>query len=203
MVKKIGYARVSTRRQLENNSLDIQEAELLEEGCSKVYKEQFSAKTTDRPVFQEVLSMLEPGDCLVVCKLDRFSRTTLEGMQLMQDLLKRNIAVKILNFGGVEGGFNSKNKLFFQIMMAFAEYERDMIVERCQSGKEWSKQDPNFKDGRPKKFTKEQLDLALSMLNCNGGDKSYKEVERLMGISKSTLINEVKRRKRRKVQSNE
>lgn len=195
MAKKIGYARVSTKKQLENNSLDMQERELLEEGCMKVYKEQFSAKTTDRPVFQEVLSILEPGDCLVVSKLDRFSRTTIEGMELMQDLLSKNIAVKILNFGGVEGGFNSKNKLFFQIMMAFAEYERDMIVERCQSGKEWAKQDPKFKDGRPKKFTNEQLDLAISMLSCMGGDKSYKEVERLMGISKSTLINEVKKRR--------
>lgn len=195
MAKKIGYARVSTKKQLENNSLDMQEAELLAEGCVKVYKEQFTGKTTDRPVFQEVLNSLEPEDCLVVCKLDRFARTTLEGMKLMQDLLDRNISVKILNFGGIEGGFNSKNKLFFQIMMAFAEYERDMITERCQSGKEWAKQDPTFKDGRPKKFTNEQLDLALSMLTVNGGNKSYKEVERLMKISKSTLINEVNKRK--------
>ena len=80
-------------------------------------------------------------------------------------------------------------------MMAFCEYERDMIVERCQSGKEWARQDPKFKDGRPKKFTHEQLDLALSMLTVNGGDKSYKEVERLMKISKSTLINANNKRK--------
>lgn len=195
MGKIIGYARVSTKKQLDNNSLDIQEAELLNEGCTQVFKEQFTGKTNNRPVFNKVLSMLEPGDTLVVSKLDRFSRTSLEGMTLMQDLLQRDIGVKILNFGGIEGGFNSKNKLMFQIMMAFCEYERDMIVERCQTGKEWSRQDPNFKDGRPRKFTQEQLDLALSMLTVNGGDKSYKEVERLMKISKSTLINEVNKRK--------
>lgn len=113
MAKKIGYARVSTKKQLENNLLDIQERELLEEGCIKVYKEQFTGKTTDRTVFQKVLSILEPGDYLVVSKLDKFSKTTVEGISLIQDLLNMDIGVKILNFGGVEGGFNSKNKLFF------------------------------------------------------------------------------------------
>lgn len=80
-------------------------------------------------------------------------------------------------------------------MIAFAEYERDMLVERCQSGKEWAKQNPNFRDGRPKKFSEEQLNSAISMLNIMGGNKSYKEVEKITSISKSTLINEVKRRR--------
>ena len=61
-----------------------------------------------------------------------------------------------------------------------------MILERTREGKEIAKTKPGYKDGRPKKFSKEKIELALSMLSVNEGDKSYKEVERLMGISVST-----------------
>lgn len=68
------------------------------------------------------------------------------------------------------------------------EMERNLIIERTQAGKEIAKQKNGYKEGRPKKFTKEQLDNALSMLIVNGGKYSYKDIERLLGISKSTLI---------------
>lgn len=48
-----------------------------------------------------------------------------------------------------------------------------MIVERTQNGKAIAKQKEGFKEGRPQKYTKKQLDNALSMLSVNGGDKSY------------------------------
>lgn len=70
-------------------------------------------------------------------------------------------------------------------MLAFAEYERGMIVERTQTGKAVARQDPNFKDGRPKKYTSEQLQLGLMLLEQG---KTYKQVKTLTGISKSTLI---------------
>ena len=70
-------------------------------------------------------------------------------------------------------------------MLAFAEYERGMIVERTQMGKAAARQNPNFKDGRPKKFSSAQIALALNLLN-NG--KTYREVENMIGISKSTLV---------------
>lgn len=69
--------------------------------------------------------------------------------------------------------------------MAFAEYERGMIVERTQSGKAIAKQNPNFKEGRPKKYKPQQLTHALDLL---ASGMTYKEVEALTGISKSTLI---------------
>lgn len=196
---KIGYARVSTKSQLENNSLEIQERELLAKGCEKVLKEQYTGKTVDRPIFNKVVKELKEGDVLVVTKLDRFARTTLEGMNLMQSLLDRGIAVEILNFGNIQGGFNSSNKLMFQIFLAFAEYERDMIIERCSSGKERAKEDPDFKEGRPRKFSKKMIDHACSMLQICGGDKSYREVEELTRISSRTLMREVKKRKAKEI----
>ena len=66
----------------------------------------------------------------------------------------------------------------------FAEFERDMIVERTQEGKTIAKQNPDFKEGRPKKYSKKQVEHALELLE----NHSYKQVEDLTGISKSTLI---------------
>ena len=75
--------------------------------------------------------------------------------------------------------------LILTVMLAFAEYERGMIVERTQTGKAVARQDPNFRDGRPKKFTPEQLQLALSLLETG---KTYRQITTMTGISKSTLI---------------
>jgi DNA invertase Pin-like site-specific DNA recombinase len=60
-----------------------------------------------------------------------------------------------------------------------------MIVERTQTGKAVARQDPNFRDGRPKKFTPEQLQLALSLREQG---KTYRQITAMTGISKSTLI---------------
>ena len=74
-------------------------------------------------------------------------------------------------------------------MLAFAEYERDMIVEHTQTGKAVARQDPNFKDGRPKKYTPQQIRLALDLLEQG---KTYRQITEMTGISKSTLIRERK-----------
>ena len=75
--------------------------------------------------------------------------------------------------------------LILAVMLAFAEYERGMIVERTQTGKAVARQDPNFREGRPKKFTPTQLHHALELLDSG---KTYRQVEAMTGISKSTLI---------------
>ena len=75
--------------------------------------------------------------------------------------------------------------LILTVLLAFAEYERGMIVERTQSGKAVAKQNPDFREGRPKKYKPQQIAHALDLLAFG---KTYKEVEALTGISKSTLI---------------
>ena len=75
--------------------------------------------------------------------------------------------------------------LILTVMLAFAEYERGMIVERTQTGKPVARQDPNFKDGRPKKFAPQQIRLALDLLEQG---KTYRQITEMTGISKSTLI---------------
>ena len=137
----------------------------------------------DRPKFLSLLEELQEGDTLVVCKLDRFARTAIEGVQVVRELFERGIRVHILNMGLVENTLTGN--LILTVMLAFAEYERGMIVERTQTGKAVAKQDPNFKDGRPKKFTPQQIQLALDLLEQG---KTYRQITEMTGISKSTLI---------------
>jgi DNA invertase Pin-like site-specific DNA recombinase len=179
-----GYARVSTAAQgRDGNSLEDQVAALQQYGCQKIITESFTGKTMDRPKFQKLLEVLSAGDTLVVCKLDRFARTAIEGVQTVRELFERGIRVHILNMGLIENTLTGN--LILTVMLAFAEFERGMIVERTQTGKAVAKQNPNFKDGRPKKFTQEQLQLGLMLLEQG---KTYKQVKELTGISKSTLI---------------
>ena len=137
----------------------------------------------DRPKFLSLLEVLQEGDTLVVCKLDRFARTAIEGVQVVRELFERGIRVHILNMGLVENTLTGN--LILTVMLAFAEYERGMIVERTQTGKAVARQDPSFKDGRPKKFTPEQIRLALSLLEQG---KTYRQITTMTGISKSTLV---------------
>lgn len=179
-----GYARVSTLGQAnDGNSIEDQIRLLEEYGCQEIYKEAFSGKTMERPEFQKLISRLREGDTLVVCKLDRFARTTIEGVQTVQDLFIKGIKVHILNMGLIED--TNIGRLILTVMLAFAEYERGMIVERTQMGKAIARQNPNFKDGRPKKYSEAQLTHALSLLDEG---YSYKQVSEISGISKSTLV---------------
>lgn len=179
-----GYARVSTATQCrDGNSLEEQQAALSQYGCQKIITEAFSGKTMDRPKFQQLLERLTEGDTLVVCKLDRFARTAIEGVQTVRELFERGVRVHILNMGLIENTLTGN--LILTVMLAFAEYERGMIVERTQTGKMAARQNSNFRDGRPKKFTPAQIDHAMELLSSG---KTYREVEAMTGISKSTLI---------------
>jgi len=180
---KYGYARVSTLGQ----DLEAQIQALKGEGCEKIYSEKFTGTKVDRPQFQELLSILREGDTLVVTKLDRFARSASDAIQIVRELFDRGVRVHILNMGLIEN--TPTGKLIFTIMSGFAEFERDMIVERTQEGKAIAKQRKDFKDGRPYKFTKKQIKHALELLSS----MSYKQVEEKTGISKSTLIRAKKR----------
>ena len=181
----IGYARVSTNGQ----DLESQIEELKNRGAEKIYSEKFTGTSVDRPVFERVLKKLKKGDTLMVTKLDRFARNTVEAIQVVQKLFNKKIAVHILNIGIIED--TPTGRLTFNIFSAFAEFERDMIVTRTQEGKMYAKMhNQSFKEGRPKKYTVYQLDLAMKLLKTN----SYHEVAKKTGISVSTLCREHKRR---------
>lgn len=175
---KYGYARVSTVNQdLSSQLRALQEAE-----CKKVYRDKFTGTRADRPEFKKLLSVLKEGDTLVVTKLDRFARSTGDAIETIKGLFEKGVKVHVLNMGLVEN--TPTGRLIFNIMSSFAEFERDMIIERTQEGKAIAKQRDDFREGRPNKYSKKQIAHALELLESN----SYKQVESLTGISKSTLI---------------
>ena len=179
-----GYARVSTAMQgRDGNSLEDQVNALQSYGCQEIITEAYSGKTMARPQFTSLLERLQPNDMLVITKLDRFARTAIEGVQTIQELFDRGIKVHILNMGLIED--TNIGRLILTVLLAFSEYERSMIVERCASGKAIAKQDPNFKEGRPKKYSPLQMQHALDLLEEGN---TYRQVEALTGISKSTLV---------------
>jgi len=175
---KFGYARVSTL----NQDLELQLEKLKSEGCEEIYSEKFTGTKTDRPEFKKVLEKLKEGDTLVVTKLDRLARNTKEGIQIIENLFERKIRVHVLNVGLLEN--TTMGNFFLQTMLAVAEMERNLIIERTQEGKAAAKLRDDFREGRPKKYGKKQIEHAMSLLENN----SYKTVEQLTGISKSTLI---------------
>lgn len=179
-----GYARVSTTGQgRDGNSLEDQTAALEKYGCHEIITEAFTGKTMDRPNFTVLLSKLHEGDTLVVCKLDRFARTAIDGVATVKALFNRGIKVHILNMGLIENTLTGN--LILTVMLAFAEYERGMIVERTQTGKAIARQHPDYHEGRPKKYTPAQIKHACDLLNSGN---TYRQVEAMTGISKSTLV---------------
>lgn len=178
-----GYARVSTRGQArDGNSLEYQSKLLVEAGAEKIYHDSFTGTKSDRPEFNKLLDTITSGDTLIVTKLDRFARSLSQGSELITQLIDMDVKVNVLNVGMMDN--SSSGKLIRNIFLSFAEFERDMIIQRTQEGKAIAKQDPYFKDGRPKKFTIQQINLAMDLLE----NHTYKQVEAMTGISKSTLI---------------
>lgn len=98
------------------------------------------------------MDKLKKSDTLIVTKLDRFCRTTKEGLELIDELSNRGIRIHILNMGFIED--TPMEKLIVTNLLAFAEFERSMIIKRMQQGKSIAKEKPYFKEGRPRKFNK-------------------------------------------------
>ena len=130
-----GYARVSTKKQeSEGNSIEEQTNRLKEQGCTNVVVEQYTGTTTHRPKLDMLLSHLQAGDTLKATKLDRLARTAADGSHLVKNLLEQGVNVHILNMGLIDN--TPTGRLISTILFAFAEFERDMIIERTQAGKE-------------------------------------------------------------------
>lgn len=176
-----GYMRVSTVGQVKGNSLEEQKRVLRQNGATVFYQDAFTGTKTDRPNFSKLLNILQDGDTLVVTKLDRFARNTVEGISVVQHLMERGVRVNILNMGVVDN--TPTGKLILTVMLGFAEFERDMIVQRTSEGKSIAKTKSGYLEGRPPKYKEKKLDHALALLETY----SYREVSAMTGISKSTL----------------
>lgn len=188
---KFGYIRVSTRKQArDGNSLEAQREALTAAGAEKIYTDAFTGTRMERPEWDKLRAQLRRGDVLIVTKLDRLARSVSQASGLITEMIDEGITINVLNLGILSN--DSVNTLLRNVLLSFAQFERDMIVQRTQEGKAVARAtDPDFREGRPPKFDTEQLDHAMELLE----NHSYTQVVKLTGISKSTLIRERKRRK--------
>ena len=177
-----GYARVSTSgQQLHGNSLDDQAKILKENGAAKIYKEAFTGKTTHRPKLMKIMEKIKPGDTLMITKLDRLARNVQEGISMVSRMFEMGVKVHVLNIGLLED--TSLGHFFITTLLAVAELERSMIVERTQAGKVIAKSKPGYREGRPT-IGDVKIQYAMELLKTH----SYKDVVAITGISRATLV---------------
>ena len=99
MSKIIGYCRVSTKGQLDGNSIEEQSKQILDRYSNAIIIQESYSAAKERKIFNEIIKDLQKNDMLVVTKLDRFCRTTKEGLEYIDDLMARGIKIHILNMG--------------------------------------------------------------------------------------------------------
>jgi DNA invertase Pin-like site-specific DNA recombinase len=179
---RYGYGRVSSRgQQRDGNSLEDQEKKLRDAGCDEVVLEAYTGTKMDRPKFTKLMEKLKAGDTLVVCKLDRFARTASDGVNVIKDLMANGISVHVLNMGLVED--TPTGRLILNVLLAFSEFERDMIVERLADGKAEAKEiNPDYKEGRKAVEVPNFQEYADKVA---AGEMTVKEAIAELGISRS------------------
>ena len=181
-----GYARVSTKKQLEGNGLEAQEKALLVAGADEVIKEQYTGTTMQRPQLDALVERMTEGDILMAAKLDRIARTAAEGATLIRRLQERGVAVNILNIGVLDS--STTGRLMTNVLLAFAEFERDLIVERTQAGREVARTHAGYREGR-RPLPQARKDAAVEMISRG---HSYKEACEATGLSRSTVLRAVR-----------
>ncbi|MDN4866243.1 recombinase family protein [Priestia megaterium] len=184
-----GYGRVSTNRQ----ELDIQVKALKEAGATKIYKEKISGAKTDRKELSKLLKEIKAGDTLVVTKADRIARSLSQLESIVTDLTNRGVSVNIINMGmfTTETMANPMTKLLFNVLGAFAEFERDMILERTQEGIQ-NARDKGVKFGRKSKTYKIEGALLHAIQQVEEGKLSQPEGAEFAGCSVATFKRRLK-----------
>jgi DNA invertase Pin-like site-specific DNA recombinase len=183
-VTKIGYARVSARDQ----HLEAQTDELTAAGCARIFADRASGKLERRPELDKALDYLRPGDQLVITKLDRLGRSTRHLLDLSEQLRTQGIDLQVLNIG--IDTRTAAGRLFFTILGAFAEFERELISERTLDGLEAARA-RGRNGGRRPKLTAAQLAEARRLYD--GKQHTMEHIAGLFRVSRSTLYRHLER----------
>ncbi|MFB8587121.1 recombinase family protein [Enterococcus innesii] len=188
MNKKYGYARVSTKNQLNHETYLNQFEKLKNEGISEenIYFDNYSGKSAkDRENLNKLLELVVDGDTVVTTKLDRLARNASDALEIAEQLNKKGVKLHILNMGLIDN--SPIGKLMFTVFSAFSEFERDLIVERMQEGKEYKrKHDPDFRDGRKSKLNTKQLDIIYK--HFEDGMLTNEEIANMFNVSRRTIM---------------
>ena len=174
---KLGYARVSTNQQ----KLDIQIEALKAQGVRKdrIFKDKASGKNTDRPGLEKLLSRAEDGDEVLVTKLDRLGRNTLDMITIVEELRGKGASVTFIDDNLTTAG--DMGYMLITILSAVAQAERARILERTNEGREAAMEQGIQFGRKPHKGSNK----ALKMIKEGA---AAKEVIDSTGISRATYF---------------
>jgi len=181
----IGYVRVS--KSDGSQILDLQKDALIKAGIKSdyIYEDLASGRLDDRPGLKNCLKALQPGNTLIVWKLDRLGRNMKHLVSLIDDLNKKGVGFKVLSGAGAEIDTTTANgRLIFGIFAALAEFEHELIRERTQAGLHAARA-RGRKGGRPRKMDIYTLKMAMSAMSDQKSIAS--EVAKRLGITTTTL----------------
>ncbi|EGO8969082.1 recombinase family protein, partial [Enterococcus faecalis] len=180
--------RVSTKNQFNHETYLNQFEKLKNEGISEenIYFDNYSGKSAkDRENLNKLLELVVDGDTVVTTKLDRLARNASDALEIAEQLNKKGVKLHILNMGLIDN--SPIGKLMFTVFSAFSEFERDLIVERMQEGKEYKrKHDPDFRDGRKSKLNTKQLEIIYK--HFADGILTNEEIANMFNVSRRTIM---------------
>ena len=189
---RIGYARVST----EDQHARVQEERLAAAGCEKTFTDGgVSGKLASRPEWDRCLEYLRPGDTLVTVRLDRIGRSVRNLMDVVSDLETRQVDLVCLD--QPIDTTSAMGKMLFTILAAFAQFERDLILERTMDGLS-SARARGRQGGAKPKLSARQVTLARQMYDATGEDGKRKhtveEIAHVLGVTRPTIYRALERR---------
>lgn len=179
--QRIGYIRVSTLDQNTDRQLDGVQLD-------RVYKDKASGRDTNRPQLQAVLDYIRDGDVLLVHSMDRLARSLPDLRRIVTDLTKRGVVIEFLKENlTFTGDDNAMATLLLNVMGAFAEFERALLLERQREGIAIAKKKGVYK-GRKPSLSPEQV---LTLRNRVKAGEKRAALAREFGISRETLYQHV------------
>ena len=176
---KIGYARVSTGLQ----NLNLQEDQLNQYGCEKIFSDHISGSKSKRPGLDKAIEFARAGDTIVVWRLDRLGRNMEDLITLVNELNERGVSFHSLEENITMDKSSSTGQLLFHLFAAFAEFERNLILERSSAGRIAARARGRY-GGRPEKLNKQDLNL-LKTLYDNG--TPIKTIAEQWQVSRTTI----------------
>ena len=176
---KIGYARVSTGLQ----NLNLQEDRLNAYDCEKIFSDHISGSKSKRPGLDKAIEFARSGDTIVVWRLDRLGRNMEDLITLVNELNERGVSFHSLEENITMDKSSSTGQLLFHLFAAFAEFERNLILERSSAGRIAARARGRY-GGRPEKLNQKDLNL-LKTLYDNG--TPIKTIAEQWQVSRTTI----------------
>ena len=180
---KYGYARVSTSHQI----VERQEQELARAGADSIIIEYASGANADRPLLRQALDTLGKEDEFIVVSLDRLARSSIDFLKIVEEINNAGAALKVLN-QNIDTSSPS-GKMVMSVLMAMAEFEREMVVERTRSGLAAAR-NRGARLGAPKKLNSQKL-RAAKLLSSQG--ESYRSIAKSLSVSPATICRALKK----------